>query len=165
MATMQRSPRFAWVGLTAALFGLVGPNVANAATASVSGPPQPFTITETIIPGAGVFAFTATGPLCPSGTFADDVSVFAPSRGNSHSNGLNLLIHTVYTCADGSGTFNMLKHVFLTFTDTGFTGTGPVEIQGGTGAYAELSGQGVDTGARVGDQGFGTITGTVLTTG
>ncbi|QGN58065.1 hypothetical protein [Nostocoides sp. HKS02] len=153
------------MSLTAALLGLVAANAATAATANASGAPQPFTITETIIPAAGVSAFTATGPLCPSGTFADDVSVFAPSAGNSHSNGLNLLIHTVYTCADGSGTFNMLKHVLLTFTDTGFTGTGPVQIHGGTGACAELSGQGVDTGARVGDQGFGNITGTVLTTG
>lgn len=166
MLTLQRSSRFARVGLTAALLGLVAANAATAATANASGAPEPFTITETIIPAAGVSAFTASGPLCPSGTFADDVSVFAPSAGNSHSNGLNLLIHTVYTCADGSGTFTMLKHVFLTFSDTGFTNTGPVAIQGGTGVYSGLTGHGVDSGATVfGQGGQGTITGTVLTSG
>ena len=57
----------------------------------------PFTITEQINFATGASTFTATGPLCPSGTFADDVKVFAPSRGSpgsDSSGGFNLLIRT-----------------------------------------------------------------------
>jgi hypothetical protein len=57
----------------------------------------PFTITEQINFATGASTFTATGPLCPSGTFADDVKVFAPSRGSpgsDSSGGVNLLIRT-----------------------------------------------------------------------
>ena len=44
-------------------------------------------------------------------------------------------MRTVYTCEDGSGTFNALKHVFITFTENGFTShTGPIQLLGGTGA-------------------------------
>jgi hypothetical protein len=110
--------------------------------------PVPFTITEQINSTAGVTTFTATGPLCPSGTFEDDVKVgaFAHSE-QAQSGGGNLLIHTVYTCDDGSGTFNALKHVFLTRNDSGFTSTGPIQLLGGTGAYANLVGHGVDNGS------------------
>jgi hypothetical protein len=58
-----------------------------------------------------------------------------------------VLIRTVYTCDDGSGTFTMLKHVFIQFNpDFSSTNTGPVQILGGTGAYADLLGHGVDDG-------------------
>jgi hypothetical protein len=137
-----------------------------AATAAQAAEPVPFTITEQINFATGVTTFTATGPLCPSGTFVDDVKVFAPSpesaRGPDHSGGFNLLIRTVYTCDDGSGTFNALKHVFITFTDDGSTSTGPIQLLGGTGAYTELVGHGVDNGTTVGDTGVGQISGFIV---
>jgi hypothetical protein len=65
--------------------------------------------------------------------------VTAVADGQSGQPMLNLLITTVYTCDDNSGTFDMLKHVFITFNPDGsFTNTGPVQILGGTGAYVGL---------------------------
>jgi hypothetical protein len=143
-----------------ALFAPLG-----AATSAQAAGPVPFTITEQINAATGVTTFTATGPLCPSGTFADDVKVFAPnpeSSGIDSSGTLNLLIRTVYTCNDGSGTFNALKHVFITFTDNGFTNTGPIQLLRGTGAYTGLSGHGVNNGTRTGDTGVGHISGFIV---
>jgi hypothetical protein len=124
----------------------------------------PFTITENLDFEAGVFTFTATEPLCPSGTFEDDVSVeaFAHSE-QARSGGGNLLVRTTYTCSDGSGTFDMLKHIFLTFGEQDdFTNTGPVQILGGTGEFEGIIGHGVDVGASAGGIGVGTITGFVV---
>ena len=142
----------------------------GAATAAQAAEPVPFTITEQVNFVTGVFTFTATGPLCPSGTFVDDVTVVAPnpeSSGIESKGGLNLLIRTVYTCDDGSGTFNALKHVHLTFSDDDrFTNTGPIQLLGGTGAYTGLVGHGVDNGFGQGDVfGVGQIAGFVVLQG
>jgi hypothetical protein len=129
----------------------------GAATSAQAAAPVPFTITEHINGATGETTFTATGPLCPSGTFAADVKVFAPQPGSpalDASGGGNLLIHTVYTCDDGS-TFNAVNHVFITFTDNGFTNTGPIQLLGGTGAFANLTGHGVDNGSTNFDTGVG----------
>ena len=154
--------RFSLVAVAGAV-ALLAP--LGAATSAQAAGPVPFTITEQINSATNVTTFTATGPLCPSGTFADDVKIFAPnpeSSGIDSSGTLNLLIRTVYTCDDGSGTFNALKHVFITFTENGFTNTGPIQLLGGTGAYTGLSGHGVDNGTRTGDTGGGTISGFVV---
>jgi hypothetical protein len=121
----------------------------------------PFTITEQINFDTGEFTFTATGPLCPSGTFVDTVETVAGGRSGRPK--IELRIKTVYTCDDGSGTFDVLKHVFLTFNPDGSsTNTGPAQILGGTGAYAGLIGHGVDNGTTTGPIGVGEITGFVL---
>jgi hypothetical protein len=120
----------------------------------------PFTITEQINFETGDFEFTATGPLCASGTFEDTVA--AVGGGHSGQPKIELLITTVYTCDDGSGTFDMLKHVFLEFSEDSSTSTGPVQILGGTDAYAGLIGHGVDNGTSTGPIGVGQITGWVL---
>src|SRR5919201_7041343 len=92
-----------------------------AAQSAQAAKPVQFTITEQINLATGVTTFTATGPLCPSGTFVDDVKVVAPnpeSAGIDASGGVNLVIRTVYTCTDGSGHLQRaLKHVHITFTD------------------------------------------------
>jgi len=121
----------------------------------------PFTINEQLDFEAGVFNFTATQPLCPSGTFEDDVWVAAFAHSDqAQSGGFNLLIRTTYTCADGSGTFDMLKHVFITFAEDGSsTSTGPVQILGGTGDYEGIIGHGVDVGHAEGGAGVSQITG------
>jgi hypothetical protein len=134
-------------------------------TAAQAAGPVPFTIAENINGTTGETTFTATGPLCPSGTFEDSVNVFAGSHTGA-SGMLNLLITSVYTCADNSGTFTLLKHVFITFNETGFTNTGPVQVLGGTGAYAGFVGHGVDNGSTVfGGNGVGNITGFVTPAG
>jgi hypothetical protein len=121
----------------------------------------PFTITEHIDLTAATFTFTATGPLCSSGTVEDTVVTVAGGRSGQPK--IELLITTVYTCADGSGTLDMRKHVFITFNPDGsFTNEGPVQMVGGTGAYAGLNGHGVDTGATNGNTGVGQIAGWLL---
>lgn len=125
---------------------LLGTSVVLAALA-VAAPaqatsPVPFTITEDVL----ARTFTATGPLCPSGTFEDDQAVFA---GRPEMTGqANVVIHTVYTCDDGSGTFDALKVQHITFAPSGLglSGTGRITLNGGTGAYTTLQGFGTDNG-------------------
>ena len=121
------------------------------------GAQTPFTITDTINFGTGARAFTATGPLCASGTYADDIVADRPFP---HSNGAIVVIRTVFTCADGSGTFNGLKRFRVAFVnDTSFTFTGRLKLKGGTGAYTRMRGHGNVVGAAVNDVGGGFTTG------
>ena len=130
----------------AGTFVAAGALLVFAAPAAVAAPPEPFTIIESIDADAEEFRFTATGGLCLSGTFADDVH--AVGAGNASIPKVNLLIRTVFTCDDGSGTFFAQKHVFRAFNEDGsFTNTGPVTLRGGTGAFTELSGHGADNGS------------------
>lgn len=136
-----------------ALMPVVGTEPSFAATQ------VPFTITETniqFVEGSDSGDFTATGPLCPTGRFLDTYRALAGSNGQRGV--VTVLTETVYTCADGSGTFNMQKHIRLVADPAGVDNTGPVSFQGGTGAYAGLTGHGVDTGAN----GVGHISGTVV---
>lgn len=64
----------------------------------------------------------------------------------------------MYTCADGSGTFNMQKNVRLVALPPGIGNTGSVSLQSGTGAYTGLTGHGVDNGIN----GVGRISGTMV---
>ena len=117
--------------------------------------PVPFTMADEVT-GSAASTFTSTAPLCASGTFVDDVGVLAIARSAQARSGRGfVLIRSVYTCDDGSGTFVMLKHLTLTFTDTGFTDTGPVEILGGTGAYAGAAGHGFTSGSTDARSGLG----------
>jgi hypothetical protein len=139
----------------AAVSTVVGIGSASAATQ------VPFTITETNI----VFAddgtsdtgdFTATGPLCATGTFLDTYRAVAGWEGGHKVS--TVLTETVYTCDNGSGTFNMQKHIRLVALPDGVNNTGPVSFQGGTGAYTGLTGYGIDNGVN----GNGYISGTVV---
>jgi hypothetical protein len=123
--------------------------------------PVPFTITDTVDFNTGARYFTTTGPLCASGTYADDFVVREPRSINERTGGQILLINTVLTCDDGSGTFNAVKRLRLRFTPTGFTVFGPFEIHGGTGAYAGINGHGMLDGAAE----FTTNTGGSVVTG
>ena len=130
--------------LAACAAATVGMGAAAAATQ------VPFTITETNIqffPDYDTGDFTTTGPLCPSGTFLDTYRALAGIQGQHFQHPVvNVTVDTVYTCADGSGTFFMLKHVRLVATPPGIDNTGPVSLKGGTGAYVGLTGYGVDNG-------------------
>lgn len=124
----------------------------------------PFTLSDHVDNNTGVNTFTATGPLCASGTFVDDVMAGGfPHSDQARSGKGYVLIRSTLTCADGSGTFQVLKHLTLYFTDSGFTDSGPVEILGGTGAYSGITGHGFTTGATNGETGLGggTTTGVV----
>ena len=81
--------------------------------------------------------FTATEPLCPSGTFVDE---FVGGGGAFAS---AFTIRKFLTCNDGSGTFTILFHPQLNPTTPESCGqAGPFAVVGGTGDYATLSGHG-----------------------
>jgi hypothetical protein len=143
-------------------FVVTGALVALRAPTAAAAPPEPFTITESIDFGeGGVETFTATGALCPSGTFVDTVDTFGGHPETTDK--FNLVIRTVYTCDDGSGSFYAQKHVFITNTgEDAFTNRGPVTFHGGTGDYTSLTGHGFDVGTTSGQFGVGEISG-VLT--
>jgi hypothetical protein len=130
--------------LAACTASIVGIGSAAAATQ------VPFTITETNIQffdDYDIGDFTTTGPLCPSGTFLDTYRALAGIQGQHFQHPVvNVTVDTVYTCADGSGTFFLLKQVRLVATPPGIDNTGPVSFKGGTGAYVGLTGYGVDNG-------------------
>lgn len=145
-----------WIATAICVAGAVTATIAPSADAAA---PDPFTITEDINFNTGVFRFDATGPLCSSGTFVDSPRVFAGGRNGK----INIVIDTVYTCADGSGTFSAQKHVKIVFEENSSTSSGPIQLQGGTGAYAGLRGHGFNTGATEDGEGGGTITGYIVT--
>jgi hypothetical protein len=127
---------------------------------ATASPPIPVTITETIdfTTEPTTATFTASAPLCPAGSFVDTVE----SGGGGGQGPLTLVISSVYTCADGSGTFTLLKQIHLQFTSPGNgTSTGTFVVMGGTGAYATLQGQGTDDGTIVDGQGTGNLAGKV----
>ena len=121
-----------------ALVGLAPPT-------ATAAPPESFTITENIDLDTEEFNFTATGALCPAGTFVDQIETVG---GHPETSGrVNLRIRTVYTCADGSGTFFAQKLVPIEIVDEDTeVNSGPITFHGGTGAYTTLRGHGVDTG-------------------
>lgn len=140
--------RLAAVALIAPL-GALAP--LGAAASAQAAEQMPFTISEQITLGPGgpvLETFTATGPLCRSGTFADTVLASQPdnSQGPAHGK-LILTVRSVYTCADGSGTFNALtKSIGTPGPDDTVTSTGTVQLLGGTGAFTDLIGHGTVTG-------------------
>jgi hypothetical protein len=108
--------------------------------------------------------FTATGPLCPSGTFVDTVLATQPdnSQGPDHGK-LILIVRSVYTCSDGSGTFNAQKEIVGTLGPGGTsTGTGQIQLLGGTGAFTNLIGHGVDIGSINGNTATATDSGVIV---
>lgn len=149
-----------------ALFAPLGVLAPLGAAASAQAAEQvPFTINEQITLGPDgqpvLQTFTATGPLCPKGTYVDTVQATQPdpAQGPGHSGQFTLIVRSVYTCDDGSGTFNALKELIGTFVgpDT-VTATGPIQLLRGTGAFTDLRGHGVDNGSI--DFAAGTGTGT-----
>ena len=93
---------------------------------------EPTIVTDITFPEEGnpFGTFTASDPLCPSGTFVDQASGFGAIRKN-------------FTCADGSGTFTILfRPLFTPATSAGCDASGPFAVIGGTDDYARLRGQG-----------------------
>ena len=118
----------------------------------------PFVIHETVDHSTESYTFTATGPLCQSGVFADHVTVLAANAAQSL---FIWRVDTTYTCADGSGTFTAVKRLVRRQHPDSAWNRGPVHFTGGTGTYVGLSGHGMDIGASANGHGAGTITGRI----
>jgi hypothetical protein len=156
--------RFSLVAAAGAVAVLAPLGVAASAQAAEH---VPFTINEQITLGPNgpvLETFTATGPLCPSGTFVDTVQATQPdpAQGPGHSGQFTLIVRSVYTCDDGSGTFNALKELIGTIGPDTVTSTGPIQLLGGTGAFTDLRGHGVDTGSISGNTASATDSGFVV---
>ena len=115
------------------------------AAAPIAHAQDPTIVTDITFPEEGepFGTFTASDPLCPSGTFVDEFigggGAFRSGRvffGASN-------IRKVFTCDDGSGTFTIQFHPqFTPATSAGCGSSGPFAVIGGTGDYARLRGQG-----------------------
>jgi hypothetical protein len=110
-----------------------------AAPAAEAAPAVPFTINESFSDVPGENRFAATEPLCLSGTFVDIPQV---GGGSEVASRFNLVVNTVYTCDDGGRTFVAHKHWHIVFSNGGFTNTGQIRFDGGTGEFTQLSGHG-----------------------
>jgi len=87
-----------------------------------------------------VGTFTATPPLCASGTFTSTQFISNPSQLHGHG----FMAEKLLKCSDGSGTFNIQFHPLAQgFNDPEFLLTGPWSVvNGGTGKYVKLTGHG-----------------------
>jgi hypothetical protein len=105
----------------------------------------PTIVTDITFPEGGepFGTFTASEPLCASGTFVDE---FVGGGGAFRSGRVAYNASTIrkmFTCADGSGTFTILFHPqFTPAIPAGCEQAGPFAVIGGTGDYAQLRGQG-----------------------
>jgi hypothetical protein len=125
-----------WLALVIGLVGLL-----LGAVPVEAARPQPITITTHIVfdPFPPTGTFTATDPICPSGTFEDE---FIGGSGGVTAYALTVRKH--FTCDDGSGTFTIQFHPqFNPQNPLTFDESGPWAVVGkGTGAYATLRGHG-----------------------
>lgn len=103
---------------------------------SAGAAPQPVVIqTQVTFVPLAEGTFTASAPLCSSGTFRAIHLVSNPSVAHGW------MARHEYTCDDNSGSFVLQLHPHAT-TDPAFTVAGPWSVLAGTGRYAKLSGHG-----------------------
>jgi hypothetical protein len=125
--------------------------------AAHASPSQSVTITAylnfTEAPQPPYGNFVASGVVCPSGGFTDDVHTISGDGGGVR----NVLVRETYTCDDGSGTFTIQ---FVAHNTANPTGSTTWKVIGGTGAYATLHGTGTSTSVQTGP-----LTATVTETG
>lgn len=99
--------------------------------------------------------FTATGPICESGTVLDPIVLGAGFQSGQRG---QLLVVKEFTCDDETGTFTMLLHVTLRFVPS-FSDTFTWSVLRGTGAYDDLHGTGEGFGVPTESGVFDTFTG------
>ena len=101
-------------------------------------------MTDITFPGKeSLGTFTASAPLCPSGTFVDEVVGGGGAFHSAHVFFGAVTVHKLFTCADGTGTFTIQFHTqFTPATAAGCERIRPVCRVDGTGAYAQLRGHG-----------------------
>jgi hypothetical protein len=106
---------------------------------------EPTIVTDITFPEEGepFGTFTATAPLCPSGTFVDEFIGGGGAFRSGHVDYGSATVLKTFTCSDNSGTFMILFHPqFSPATPDGCAQAGPFAVGGGTGAYTELRGHG-----------------------
>lgn len=118
-----------------------------AAVPAAATPPADTTIAiDTILPldgSPGFGPFTATGGVvCPRG---DTIDLTAKPAGFQSGTRLQLLVVKRFTCADGSGTFDLFLRVHLVFDP--FSDVANWTVVGGTGKYERLRGTGTLVGS------------------
>ena len=158
---MRRNLQFATVVAAAMLVSVA------VGTAAAQPPPYSplevnFVVPTTFLPGGGSGGpFTATGLavavglVCPSG---DTIDTASKASGFQSGQGLNFQVTKQFTCADGSGTFDVLLSVRIDRKGDNFNW----RIVGGTNAYADLHGSGQGYGISTSPEGvtdyyFGTL--------
>jgi hypothetical protein len=105
----------------------------------------PTIVTDITFPEEGepFGTFTASAPLCPSGTFVDEFVGGGGAFRSGHVFYHSSTVRKHFTCADDSGTFTILFHPqFTPATPPDCEEAGPFAVVGGTGAYAQLRGSG-----------------------
>ena len=112
--------------------------VAAVGPVSASSRLQPVTIDIHSTFASPEGAFTATSPVCGSGSTSDNVKIF--SKGNR----LFFDDLKTFACADGSGTFTLW--VLATVNGCEPTDRGIWTVIGGTGLYRQLHGAGIGVG-------------------
>jgi hypothetical protein len=98
--------------------------------------------------------FTASGPVCPTGTTS---TPFRRTAGFERGTGGEIFVGKEFTCDDGSGSFLLVLHVTITFEP--FSDTFTWRVMDGTGAYENLHGTGSGTGVPMPDFLLDTFTG------
>ena len=124
---------------------------------------EPTIVTNIIFPEEGepFGTFTATEPLCPSGTFVDEFVGGGGAFNSGHVFYHAFTVRKTFTCADNSGTFTILFHPqFSPATPAGCEEAGPFAVVGGTGAFSNLHGHGDFCVFPVGEGFSETFTGT-----
>jgi hypothetical protein len=92
-------------------------------------------------PGTAHGTFTATPPLCQSGTFVDEVKALGGAfTGVANTTLFTGTIVKHFVCDDGTGTFQIQFHLHL--QPDAAQSSGPWAIVGGTGKYSTLHGSG-----------------------
>jgi len=136
----------------------------SAAVAAPAYSQPPTIVTNITFPEEGepFGTFTATEPLCPSGTFVDEFVGGGGAFRSGHVFYHGSTVRKTFTCADNSGTFTILFHPQLTgATAAGCEEAGPFAVIGGTGAFADLHGHGQFCVFPTGENSFSeTFTGT-----
>jgi hypothetical protein len=145
MSRMSVRSRIAAAGVAAALAGGVTLAAAGPAPASTS---VPVTIQATVIIGPFTGTWSASGGINDSGTLVQPVD-FRVGQGR--------VVHLVRVMTGSKGTITLVEDNLLGPT----VGTGHWAIIAGTGAYAQLHGDGTTSGVMVNGVVTDTLTGSV----
>jgi len=122
--------------LGAILLSLAPPAAAGAT------PSAPVTLSDHIVFGpVNQGTFTATAPLCPSGTLTGEAKAVGGAFVGGDTTRFTATTVDHFTCADGSGTFTIQFHPQ---GDVAALRGGPTPwvVLGGTGAYSAMHGAG-----------------------
>ena len=126
---------------------LAGALVISVAWPVAAGAPEAVTIVSDVTfveGGPNIGSFTTSGDaadsgaICPAGSFEDTSIRFA--GGQARTGIVQLQVFKIFTCDDGSGTFDVKMQIQANF-DTGIE-TFTWVVTGGSGDYASLHGAG-----------------------